>query len=254
MLEKRQVLEKSKFRLSQEEARLNFDAEIAKSEANGQALAGLFRSPDQPPVHPSSQEPECMIKEGVIPTVGRRLNYSERSGEVVVTRYQSNSNRESAARVTTGPPVADTDFVCTPPRGNASRQSTVRVATGLPVADTGFSIDPDYLQLEAGTLQRQQTTLQPQQNRIVELFAVNQNKTKLPQPCFPIFYGNPVDYRSFIRAFESLIESRTCSSTERLYYLEQYTTRNVKELKKSRHHLPPDVGYEEARKLLKKRF
>ena len=47
----------------------------------------------------------------------------------------------------------------------------------------------------------------------------------------------------FFRAFESLIESRTCSSTERLYYLEQYTTGDVKELIKSCHHLPPDVGY-----------
>ena len=170
------------------------------------------------------------------------------------TRSQSNANHESIARVTTGPPAADTDLVCTPPRGNASRKSTVRVVTGPPVADTNVSIDPDYLQLEAVTLHRQQTALQAQQNRIVELLAVNQNKTKLPQPGVPIFYGNPVDYRSFIRAFESLIESRTCNSTERLYYLEQYSTGDVKELIKPCHHLPPDVGYEEARKLLKKKF
>ena len=254
MLEKRQVLEERKFRLSQEEARLNLDAEIAKSAAKGQALAGIFRPPDQPPVHLSSQESECMIKEGVSPTVARRLNYSESSGKVVDTRSQSNANHESIAQVTIGPPDADTDLGCTPPRGNASRESTVRVATGPPVADTNFSIDPDYLQLEAVTLQRQQTALQAQQNRIVELLAVNQNKTKLPQPRVPIFDGNPVDYRSFIRAFESLIESRTCNSTERLYYLEQYTTGDVKELIKSCHHLPPDVGYEEARKLLKKKF
>ena len=42
-------------------------------------------------------------------------------------------------------------------------------------------------------------------------------------------------------AFESLIESQTCSSTERLYYLEQYTTGD-------------DVGYEEACTLLIKKF
>ena len=88
----------------------------------------------------------------------------------------------------------------------------------------------------------------------MELLAVNQNKTKLPHPRVPIFDGNPVDYCSFIRAFESLIESRTCNSTERLYYLEQCTTGDVKELIKSCHHLPPDVGYEEAYKLLKKKF
>ena len=118
-----------------------------------------------------------MIEEGVSLTVARRLNYSERSGKVMDTRSQSNANPESVARVTTGPPVADTDLVCTPPLGNASREGTVLAATGQPVADTNFSIDPDYLQLKAVTLQRQQTALQAQRNKIVELLAVNQNKT-----------------------------------------------------------------------------
>ena len=63
----------------------------------------------------------------------------------MVTRSQSNANHESVARVTTGPTVADTDLVCTPPSGNASRESTVRVSPGPPVADRNFSIDPDYL-------------------------------------------------------------------------------------------------------------
>ena len=54
--------------------------------------------------------------------------------------------------------------------------------------------------------------------------------------------------------FEGQIESRTQSSTERLYYLEQYTAGDVKELIRSCHHLPPDEGYEEARRLLKRKF
>lgn len=69
-----------------------------------------------------------MIKEGVRPTSARRLNYSERSGKVVDTLSQGNANHESVARVTTGPPVAETDVVFTPPRGNAIRESTVGVA------------------------------------------------------------------------------------------------------------------------------
>ena len=43
MLERRQVLEERKFHLSQEEACLNLDAEIAKSAA----LATIFRLPGQ---------------------------------------------------------------------------------------------------------------------------------------------------------------------------------------------------------------
>ena len=45
MLEKRQVLKEKKFRLSQEEVRLNLEVEIAKSAAKGQVLAGIFRPP-----------------------------------------------------------------------------------------------------------------------------------------------------------------------------------------------------------------
>ena len=100
-----------------------------------------------------------MIEKGVGPTAVRRLNCSERSGKVVGTRSHSNANTEDAARVTTGPLVADTNFVCTPSRGNASRESTLRDTTGAPVVDTDFSTDPGYLQLEAVTLQRHQTSL-----------------------------------------------------------------------------------------------
>ena len=65
-------------------------------------------------------------------------------------------------------------------------------------------------------LQEQQNALQLQQTRIMEMLAINQNKGKLSQPRVPTFDGNPVEYRTFVRAFESLIESRTSSSTERL--------------------------------------
>ena len=63
-----------------------------------------------------------------------------------------------------------------------------------------------------------------------------------------------MEYRTFISAFESLVEARTFSSTDRLYYLEQFTAGDVKELVRSCHHLPPDEGYDQARWLLKKKF
>ena len=95
---------------------------------------------------------------------------------------------------------------------------------------------------------------QRQQNRIVELLAHNQNRSKLPQPRVPVFDGNPMEYRTFVRALESLVESRTFCSTDRLYYLEQFTAGDVRELVRSCHHLLSDEGYDEARRLLKKKF
>ena len=77
----------------------------------------------------------------------------------------------------------------------------------------------------------------------------NQNRSKLPQPRVPVFDGNPMEYCSFIRAFDSIIESRTYSSSDRLYYLEQFTAGDVKEIVRPCHYLPS-----EARWLLKKKF
>ena len=70
----------------------------------------------------------------------------------------------------------------------------------------------------------------------------------------PVFDGNPMGYRTFISAFESLVEAGTFSCTDRLYYLEQFTAGDVKELVRSCHHLPLDEGYYQARWLQKKKF
>ena len=225
MLERRQVLEEKKFRLKQEEARLNLEVEIAKSAAKEHALAALSPSPsDNLPLRPLESKPEVK-KEDVGAPVIRELNYSECSGE---SHY-------------------------VPPRANARRQDIMQDNTVFAADPDRFIACDDY-QKEALAFQRQQTALQVQQNRIVELLAVNQNKSRLPQPRVPMFDGNPVEYRSFIQAFENLIESRTQSSTERLYYLEQYTSGDVKELVRSCHHLPPEEGYVEARRLLLRKF
>ena len=99
-----------------------------------------------------------------------------------------------------------------------------------------------------------QNTLQQQQNKIVEMLADQQRKSSLPQPWVPIFDGNPLEYGPFRRAFENIIESKTSNSSERLYYLEQFTSGDVKDLVRSCHYLPPERGYKEARRLMKRKF
>ena len=75
----------------------------------------------------------------------------------------------------------------------------------------------------------------------------------LPQPEVPIFKGQPIEYCSFIRAFENLIESKTDSSSSRLYYLVQYAAGDVQELMRSCLVMSPDEGYQEACTLLKEK-
>jgi len=76
----------------------------------------------------------------------------------------------------------------------------------------------------------------------------------LPQPEVPTFSGNPIEYWTFLRAFKNLNESKTSSQSTRLYYLVQYTTGEVRELVKSCLAMKEEVGYREARDLLKKRY
>ena len=51
----------------------------------------------------------------------------------------------------------------------------------------------------------------------------------LPKP----FGRDPIEYSNFVKAFECLIESRTESSSSRLYYLVEYTEGEVQELMRS---------------------
>ena len=76
----------------------------------------------------------------------------------------------------------------------------------------------------------------------------------LPQPDIPVFSGNPIEYWTFIRAFENLIDKKTTSESARLYYLVQYTSGEVQELVKSCLSMSEETGYRTARMLLQKGY
>ena len=95
-------------------------------------------------------------------------------------------------------------------------------------------------------LQHMESLLTQQQQHTLALM--------LPQPELPVFGGDLIEYCSFIRAFESIIESKTDSSSTRLYYLIQYTSGDVNELMRSCLTMSAEEGYREARRLLKQRY
>ncbi|CAB4025027.1 Hypothetical predicted protein, partial [Paramuricea clavata] len=103
-------------------------------------------------------------------------------------------------------------------------------------------------------LQEQQNDLNLQQNEIMKGFSLQQRKSTLPQQRVPVFEGNPTEYNNFIRAFENIVEAKVANSSERLYYLEQFTIGQARELVKSCHHMAPVRGYQEARALLKRNY
>ena len=152
MLEKRQALEEKKFRLQQEESRLNLEAEIAKTSAKEKAFAALT-TPSLSPLKPIKLESRFDDKD---------FSYAPPIEKPAVEKLH----------------YADHDF-----------QSTSAYC-GPPVRLEEPTADQDF-QRETITLQHPQTDLQHQQNRIVEMLAQNQNRSKLPQPRVPVFDGNP---------------------------------------------------------------
>lgn len=92
------------------------------------------------------------------------------------------------------------------------------------------------------------------QNQITEALVKQHNTSSLPSLTIPVFKGDPLEYQFFISAFEHGIEKRTDNSKDRLHFLEQFTTGQPQELVRSCQYMPPDRGYAEAKRLLKKHF
>lgn len=89
---------------------------------------------------------------------------------------------------------------------------------------------------------------------ITELLIKQQKLSTLPPQNIPIFKGDPLEYRLFIRAFEHGVESKTESSKDLLYFMKQYTNGQPRELIRSCLHMDPDKGYRKAKRLLKEHF
>ncbi|XP_024116907.1 uncharacterized protein LOC112138581, partial [Oryzias melastigma] len=92
------------------------------------------------------------------------------------------------------------------------------------------------------------------QNEITTLLIDQQCVSSLPKRDVPVFAGDPLQYHTFMRAFENNVEKRTDNNSDRLYFLEQYTKGLSKELVRSCQYISPDRGYLRAKALLKEHF
>lgn len=105
---------------------------------------------------------------------------------------------------------------------------------------------------ETSTSQDNLGTLVQTQKEIADLVTMQQNLSLLPKREVPVYDGNPLSYQSFMYAFKYLIEDSNCQ--DRLYFLEQFTSGQAKDLVRSCLHMDARRGYSEAMQLLKKHF
>ena len=98
------------------------------------------------------------------------------------------------------------------------------------------------------------TDVLKRQGKLTELLVEQNNKSTLPNHKIQPFSGDPLEFASFKRAFEFVIDKKASNDEERLFFLEQSTKGEANSLVKSCLHLGAEEGYREAQKLLQKNF
>ena len=79
-------------------------------------------------------------------------------------------------------------------------------------------------------------------------------KSLMPKANVEPFSGDLTTYRTFIRAFDSVISSKLVDDGEKLLFLEQFTRQKLREIVRSCLEMPAEEGYKEARKILEKKY
>lgn len=96
-------------------------------------------------------------------------------------------------------------------------------------------------------------TIMQRQNEITTALLQQQRSMSLPPRDIPIFDGDSLQYRTFIKAFEQGVEGKA-SKADCLYYLEQFTRGQPRDLVRSCQHMAPERGYTVAKNLLQEHF
>ena len=92
-------------------------------------------------------------------------------------------------------------------------------------------------------------------SKLTQLLIKQQVRASLPAQQIPLFSGDPLQFRTFMKAFEYAVEDKTTESRDRLKYLCLYTTEEPKSLVNiCLYHDDPDEGYKQAKQILTKRF
>lgn len=112
---------------------------------------------------------------------------------------------------------------------------------------------PTYSHARDSTYQ-ELINIQQKQTELSQTIVSQQARSLLPTHKPPIFAGEALEFPAFWTAFESLIESKVEDPVERLYFLGQYTTGKAKEVIKGCLQRRSNDAYDEAKRLLRRRF
>ena len=93
-----------------------------------------------------------------------------------------------------------------------------------------YTFERDPSRVESARPDQDYLDIQRKQAELSQMIVIQQARSLLPSHEPPTFSGEVMSYPAFIAAFETLIESKVDNSSERLYFLDQYTSGKAKEL------------------------
>lgn len=104
-------------------------------------------------------------------------------------------------------------------------------------------ISPTTLPVSSNGDQNNIVSVLAKQNEITALLVQQQCLSSMPKKDIQVFDGDPLQYQTFIKSFEHSIENNSKNPRDCLYYLEQYTRGQPRELVKSCLHMTSDRGF-----------
>lgn len=129
------------------------------------------------------------------------------------------------------------------------------LGSGNPFTPSSFNSEQDRASPSPSKVTLQEIVkLQTKQTELSALVAKEQRISSLPIQEPPTFSGNYFDYPIFMRAFETIIETRVSADKERLYFLNKYTTGKAKDVIKGFVTLSSSDSYKRAKNLLAQKF
>ena len=145
-----------------------------------------------------------------------------------------------------------------PENVSSSHQTPVRIPESPPVISQPITVNEESMTtcqipgLGASSYSTQVPTPLPPSNQESMMLQLLETQTqmRLPTPQVPKFSGDPLEYASFIMAFEARILPYVTTEANKLYYLDQQLEGCAKELIQGCIFMDANRGYTEARHLL----
>ncbi|CAB3981723.1 PREDICTED: uncharacterized protein LOC107351089, partial [Paramuricea clavata] len=261
-LHKRQEIQKQEFLLKQQKEELELETKIAQAAAEERTYSEIGATENASNEQCREQCDESYELSRVIP-----INSQLVSNSIPPREEHSRHNLDVPKQLSSNQQVLSTPIKLNPHAGAWSMNNVINVPTcqvnNVNVnehieAEPELACTMGNAEIQADVPAINPPVYQQISNmQMAQLLAQQQQHTlalTLPTPTVPTFSGNPIDFHTFIQAFEQLIEQKTGNDSARLYYLIQYTSGDVQELMRSCLSMNPQEGYQEARRLLKSRY